>query len=232
MRELVADMPPLLRALLVERFGASPLAYHNLSHIQQMLAGLPAFEPLSERDARVLRYAIWLHDAFYDPQAKDNERRSADIGLALLQWPEDELRDFEACVMATKGHATDHPLAQKLVDLDLSILAAEREAYRRYALAIRDEYRVFQDKAYRAGRIQVLDQLSGVPLLRVCPPRRGWPRMRWSSVRGRTCGGSRTGCAGMRRRWRTRWRGSLRFTQFTPARVVSPPVRRRRDGES
>jgi predicted metal-dependent HD superfamily phosphohydrolase len=166
-------MPPLLRALLVERFGASPLAYHNLSHVEQMLDGLAAFEPLSERDARVLRYAIWLHDAFYDVAAKDNERRSADIGLALLQWPEGELRDFEVCVMATKGHATELPLAQMLVDLDLSVLASDRDAYRAYALAIRDEYRIYPDAAYRAGRVTVLEQLCGVPLLRVLSPARG-----------------------------------------------------------
>jgi predicted metal-dependent HD superfamily phosphohydrolase len=168
-------MPPLLRALLVERFGASPLAYHNLGHIEQMLGGLDRVfaARLSERDARVLRYAIWLHDAFYDAQAKDNERRSADIGLALLQWPEDELRDFETCVMATQGHATDHALAQMLVDLDLSILASERDAYRAYALAIRDEYRIYPDAAYRAGRVKVLDQLCAVPLLRVLSPAQG-----------------------------------------------------------
>lgn len=167
-------MPPLLRALLVERFAASPLAYHNIAHIEQMLGGLAAFAPtLSERDARVLRYAIWLHDSFYDAAAKDNERRSADIGLALLQWPEDELRDFETCVMATKGHATADRLAQILVDLDLSVLAGERTAYRCYALAIRDEYRAYPDAAYRAGRVRVLEQLCEVPLLRVLSAARG-----------------------------------------------------------
>lgn len=187
-------MPPLLRALLVERFGASPLAYHNLAHIEQMLGGLAAFAPgLPARDARVLRYAIWLHDAFYDVAAKDNERRSADIGLALLQWPEDELRDFETCVMATQGHATGDRLAQMLVDLDLSILAGERAAYRGYALAIRDEYRVYPDDAYRAGRARVLDQLCEVPLLRMLSAARGLAEdtlelqaranMRWEQAR-------------------------------------------------
>jgi len=165
---LTADLPPLLRALLIERFADSPLAYHNLDHIRHMLDGLDRwFAPaLGERDLRVLRTATWLHDAFYDVAAKDNERRSADIGLALLQWPEDEIRDFETCVMATAGHRTDHALARILVDLDLAILAAEPEAYRRYALAIRDEYRRYPDEAYRAGRIKVLGSLSAAPLLR------------------------------------------------------------------
>lgn len=168
-QRMISDMPPLLRALLVERFTDSPLAYHNIAHIRHMLEGLERVfaAGLSARDLKVLRYAVWVHDAFYDTQAKDNERRSADIGLALLQWPEDELRDFETCVMATKGHATDHRLAQILVDLDLSILASERDAYCDYALAIRDEYRVYPDAAYRAGRVQVLEHLCAAPLLRV-----------------------------------------------------------------
>lgn len=172
--ELVAGMPPLLRALLVERFAESPLAYHNFHHIAAMLDGLDAsFADLNDRDRRILHYSIWLHDAFYDVQAPDNERRSADIGLALLQWPEDEMRDLEACIMATKGHATDHKLARILVDLDLAILAAPREDYRAYALAIRDEYRVYPDAAYRAGRVKVLDHLCAVPLLRLLSVRRG-----------------------------------------------------------
>jgi predicted metal-dependent HD superfamily phosphohydrolase len=174
-RNLVADMPALVRALLVERFTDSPLAYHTLDHILHLLDALEtAFaRDLSARDHRILRYAIWLHDLFYDPMADDNERRSADIGLALLQWPEDELRDFEICVMATKGNATDHPLARIMVDLDLSILAADRGAYRRYALAIRDEYSMHPEPAYRAGRIAVLDQLCAVPLLHRLSAARG-----------------------------------------------------------
>lgn len=194
------DMPPLLRALLVERFGASSLAYHNLGHILRMLEGLETVfaDALNDRDLRILRYAIWLHDAFYDPMAKDNERRSADLGLALLQWPEDEMRDLECCVMATKGHATDHPLARILVDLDLSILAADRPDYRRYALAIRDEYAMHSEDAYRSGRIAVLDGLCSVPLLRRLSEARGLgetglegrarANMRWEQARLREGG--------------------------------------------
>lgn len=193
-------MPPLLRALLVERFGASPLAYHNLSHIRHMLDEMDAVfaGSLSARDARIARYAIWLHDVFYDPTASDNERRSADIGLALLQWPEDEMRDYETCVMATRGHATDHSLARVVVDLDLSILASGRDAYRGYALAIRDEYSMHPEEAYRAGRIRVLDHLCEAPLLRLLSVARGMAadaleltaraNMRWEQERLRSGG--------------------------------------------
>lgn len=192
---LTADMPEPVRALLAERFGDSPLAYHNLDHIRHMLDGLERWfaTALDARDRRVLRYAIWFHDVVYDVAAKDNERQSADIGLALLQWPEDEARDLETCVMATSGHQTDHPLAQILVDLDLAILAADRDAYRRYALAIRDEYRCYPDQAYRAGRIKVLASLSEAPLLRVLSAAQGLPEtaleeraranMRWEAER-------------------------------------------------
>lgn len=166
-RDAVSDMPALLRALLVERFAASGLAYHNATHIAHMLDGLERWfsAGLDERDRRILRYAIWLHDAFYEVDARDNERRSADIGLALLRWPEDELSDLETCIMATKGHVAEAPLAAILVDLDLAILAAEREAYRRYALAIRQEYGRYPDDAYRAGRVRVLQHLAQARLL-------------------------------------------------------------------
>jgi predicted metal-dependent HD superfamily phosphohydrolase len=202
LRNLIDDMPPLLGALLVERFAASPLAYHNINHIKHMLEELDACfaAGLTARDARILRYAIWLHDLFYDVKAPDNERRSADIGLALLQWPEDEMRDLELCVMATKGHATDHPLARILVDLDLSILAAAREGYRRYALAVRDEYRLYPDEAYRQGRIRVLDHLCEAPLLRLVSLAKGLAEdelgqracanMRWEQERLRDSDGT------------------------------------------
>ncbi|MCW3847666.1 hypothetical protein OF829_10465 [Sphingomonas sp. LB-2] len=171
---LVGDMPPPLRALLVERFTVSPLAYHNRDHITAMLEAMAAsFSGLGEREARILRYAIWLHDIVYDATATDNERRSADIALELLDWPEDELRAIETCIMATKGHAADDALAQILVDLDLAILAADRADYRRYALAIRDEYRIYPDAQYRAGRARVLEHLSAAPLLRVLSRARG-----------------------------------------------------------
>jgi predicted metal-dependent HD superfamily phosphohydrolase len=166
-RAAVDDMPALLRAVVIERFAASDLAYHNAAHIAHMLDGLDRWfaAELTPRDDRILRYAIWLHDLFYDVEAPDNERRSADIGLALLRWPEDERQALEACIMATKGHVAEGRLPALLVDLDLSILAAERDAYRRYALAIRDEYRRFPDAAYRAGRIRVLTGLKEAPLL-------------------------------------------------------------------
>jgi len=166
-RAAVDDMPALLRAVVVERFATSDLAYHNATHIAHMLDGLERWfaAELPPRDDRILRYAIWLHDLFYDVEAPDNERRSADIGLALLRWPEDERRELEACIMATKGHASGDGLPAMLVDLDLAILSEERERYRRYALAIRDEYRRFPDAAYRAGRIRVLTALTEVPLL-------------------------------------------------------------------
>lgn len=172
--ERLADMPPRLRAVLIERFTDSPLAYHNLSHIDQMLGEMArSFPDLPERDARILRYAAWLHDVVYEVKAGDNERRSADLALELLDWPSDEKSALETCIMATKGHATEDRLAQILVDLDLSILAGERAEYRRYALAIRDEYRIYPDDQYRAGRERVLDHLCAAPLLRLLSVARG-----------------------------------------------------------
>lgn len=175
-QRLVADMPPLLQALLVERFTDSPLAYHNLDHILYMLDLLDRyFKPvLSARDYRILRYIIWCHDLFYSTTAKDNEWRSANLGLSILEWPEDELLDFNLGVMATKGHETEHRLAQIAVDLDLAILAAPRPKYQQYALGIRSEYSHYPDAEYRMGRVnRVLLPFSQATILRVLSAQMG-----------------------------------------------------------
>jgi predicted metal-dependent HD superfamily phosphohydrolase len=44
------------------------------------------------------------------------------------------------------------------LDLDLSVLAADRAIYAAYARAIRSEYAVYPDEVYRPGRRRVLDQ--------------------------------------------------------------------------
>lgn len=47
-------------------------------------------------------------------------------------------------------------IIELFLNLDLSILAAEREAYDAYAAAIRREYAHVPDAEYRAGRMAVL----------------------------------------------------------------------------
>jgi hypothetical protein len=67
--------------------------YHTRRHIEQCLALLDEVPDLMDSERQVLTYAIWWHDAVYDPLAKDNESRSAD--MARL-----DLRDFDVSIHA------------------------------------------------------------------------------------------------------------------------------------
>lgn len=148
--------------------------YHNLGHIARMLDMLDG-----ERDHAVhpemLEFAIWFHDAIYDPQAKDNELRSAawaSRALAAMQVDPALGRQVEACILATQTHThpgADVPDLPLILDLDVAILAAPEEDYDAYCRAIRHEYGRLDDAEYRAGRGAVLQRFADRPRLFFTP---------------------------------------------------------------
>src|SRR5436190_1915647 len=106
------------------RYAERHRAYHTLSHIEECLRLFDELKALASQPD-VMEWAIWFHDVVYDPKAKDNEERSAEIGreLALNAGlsPEFAHRAVEL-VMATKHHnPVDDPDAELLVDIDLAI---------------------------------------------------------------------------------------------------------------
>jgi predicted metal-dependent HD superfamily phosphohydrolase len=114
------------------------------------------------RDHGAVALAIWLHDAIYDPQATDNESKSASLADEIgerLNLSSDRRRAVEAMILATVGHAppsgSDDDLLHFL-DFDLSIFGASPATYDAYTIAIREEYRHVPDDAFRAGRRAVL----------------------------------------------------------------------------
>jgi predicted metal-dependent HD superfamily phosphohydrolase len=146
---------------LVERYGEAHRHYHNLEHIDDVLRVIGKLTDLAERP-EIIRLAAWFHDAIYDPKAKDNEDRSAQLmidALGPLGAPPATLAAAAAMIRAT-AHAdaeTADADAAVLLDADLAILGAEEKRYRRYAEGIRNEYSWVDDISYRAGRAKVLE---------------------------------------------------------------------------
>ena len=58
----------------------SPRTTNTLAHVAHCLDELKAARS-EARDAATVELALWMHDAVYDPRAKDNEEKSA--GLAI-----------------------------------------------------------------------------------------------------------------------------------------------------
>lgn len=140
-------------------YRSPPRAYHSLEHIAACLATLGEFGAAA-LGLDSVEFALWLHDCVYDPKAKDNESRSADVAEGMLHAigaARERIDQVRALIMATQH--TDTGLsgdAALIADIDLAILGATPDVYERYAAAIREEYSFVPEDAYRAGRSAVM----------------------------------------------------------------------------
>jgi predicted metal-dependent HD superfamily phosphohydrolase len=144
-------------------YGEPQRAYHNWSHIGAMLSGLDEASGEAEFDDMnfdEVELAIFFHDAIYDPRAKDNERKSAELFLDVCDEgasSQTNTRHIADMILATATHAGHADLATRLLlDLDLRVLGGAPEHYAAYAEAVRSEYSFVPDKAWRDGRSAVL----------------------------------------------------------------------------
>lgn len=145
--------------ILVEKYSEKHRAYHNLSHINYLLEEAKKIE---FADADSIYFTTWFHDVVYDPKKSDNEIQSARLAVKLLLeigLAENQITKIEQIILATQTHSDknlDHE-GKIFLDLDLSILGAEKEIYQNYSRAIRQEYSHVEDFLYRHGRKKVLE---------------------------------------------------------------------------
>ncbi|MBX3058184.1 MAG: hypothetical protein KF770_17110 [Anaerolineae bacterium] len=147
-------------AELVAQYEGNGRAYHNLTHVRQVLTS--AMELADEAvDWTAVQFAIWFHDVVYVPGAPDNEAQSAHFARHILQdWQAGEalIVPVEQLILATAldGERCPHPDAPLIQDADIATLGWPPDAYRRYAQAIRREFAHVPEEAYRHGRSQIL----------------------------------------------------------------------------
>jgi predicted metal-dependent HD superfamily phosphohydrolase len=145
-------------------YSQPPRAYHTLDHLIQIFNALEQHAEKT-RDPLRLAFAAWYHDVLYDPQAKDNEERSA-------ARAETELKQMTAdpqlpgrvakLILATKSHhqGADDADGDLFLDIDYAILGSVPAAYQTYAAQIRREYGHLTDEQWRAGRSAFLKTAS------------------------------------------------------------------------
>jgi predicted metal-dependent HD superfamily phosphohydrolase len=159
-----APDPSLIERLfdsIVEYYSAKNRVYHNLSHIQSLLAlSETLLDKIQNREA--FYFAIWYHDVIYDAKRSDNEEKSAEFAveaLASLGVPEQTIAVVREMILATKHHSGAGLSwdMKAFLDLDTSILGAPEEIYEEYSRAIRKEYSWVPDFLYRKGRKKVLN---------------------------------------------------------------------------
>ncbi|HEY4241391.1 MAG TPA: hypothetical protein VGM88_16330 [Kofleriaceae bacterium] len=156
-------VPPSVAADLAARYSEPHRAYHTLSHIAAMLAW---FDSLAWTDPASVYLAILFHDAIYDPLAKDNEARSADLARSLVS-ASPRVCDL---ILLTSRHGSLSPAdvsddldAAHFLDVDTSILGASPAAFDAYDAGVAFEYSVVPPAAYLAGRRAFLSNLLSRP---------------------------------------------------------------------
>ena len=145
---------------LVDTHSASARYYHNLNHVRYLLNLSVEAKPIAEC-LTVIQLAAWFHDYVYNPQASDNEIKSAIYAVQTLRElniaPE-VIESVRSIILSTQQHQPVIDTADCLIflDLDLAILGASFGEYKKYALAIRQEYGWLSDRDYQQGRTRVL----------------------------------------------------------------------------
>lgn len=147
-----------LWSVLEKAYTRKTRCYHNLTHLKEMIAAYEEFQSHLQHPDEVL-FAIFYHDYIYKTTRKDNELKSAEYAVSLLQ-PKHKLNKqlvFDM-IVATQHH--QHNKVEDinwLIDFDLKILSKSWEEYQVYCNQIRKEYKIYPDILYKPGRKKALE---------------------------------------------------------------------------
>lgn len=149
-----------LGEVLLERWKEPHRRYHTQAHLDMTLRALEVTGALLDpEDRRIVELAIWFHDAVYDGVPGVDEEKSAVLAEESLPASLSEPVAWLVRCTATHEAEPGHPLAEPLIDADLSILGASPLRYKRYVHQVRDEYSHVSQEEWRLGRTQVLQAL-------------------------------------------------------------------------
>ncbi|MEM7458974.1 MAG: hypothetical protein AAF331_05890 [Pseudomonadota bacterium] len=155
-------------ALLIDdlktRYSEPQRHYHSWDHIEALLGH---YHQIVDRlnDPVAVLWALYWHDAIYDPQASDNEDKSADLlnEMAPAELAGTSKQRADAIIRATKQHVIPDTLATEdradmalFLDIDLSILAAPERVFKAYEDQIRQEYAFVPEPIYVQARNAIL----------------------------------------------------------------------------
>jgi predicted metal-dependent HD superfamily phosphohydrolase len=157
---------PAIEALLAQHYSEPHRAYHNTTHIAEVLGWFDIVaDDVGWASPRDVYDAILFHDVIYDAQAKDNETRSAALALANgCSQRTAELIALTAQHGKLARADVDHDAALFL-DCDTAILGAAPEAFDAYDLGIGIEYSSVPPELYRGGRGAFLRMMRERPRL-------------------------------------------------------------------
>jgi len=144
---------------LKRRYAESHRAYHTFEHIKACLQQLDKVSNTLENALHV-ELALWFHDVIYNPRSESNEVDSAEYAKQALQTlalSEEAIQVIEHLILLTQHPSQPQTYDEQiLLDIDLSILGAEKSGFALYNENIRREYRWVDDVIYQKERAKVL----------------------------------------------------------------------------
>ena len=151
---------------LVAAYSEGHRHYHTVAHIDHCLHELDSVPELAHEAAEV-ELALWFHDAVYNPYGSGNEERSADLACELMSRnavEQDRIQRVRAHILATRHEAlADLDDSKLVVDIDLSILAVDRDRYATFETNVRQEYRWVPAPLFRRKRAEILESFLARP---------------------------------------------------------------------
>jgi predicted metal-dependent HD superfamily phosphohydrolase len=152
---------------LLGRHAEPHRAYHTAQHLEECCEKFGSSRSLACEPGAV-QLALWFHDAVYDTRSGDNEERSAEWAVQVLDASGSSLALQDAVremVLATRHSAAPESADAALtVDIDLSILGASPARFEEYEGQVRREYEWVPEAAYRPARAKILGEF----LARTC----------------------------------------------------------------
>jgi predicted metal-dependent HD superfamily phosphohydrolase len=134
--------------------------YHTLTHLESLIKHLIRYQKDIKNWAAML-FSVYYHDIVYNVLQNDNEEKSAQVAsvrLLQLKVPVTIIKKCVEQIIATKSHLSDNDYdIQLFLDADLAILGADGPVYKKYTDAIRNEYGIYTEAQYNAGRTKVLE---------------------------------------------------------------------------
>jgi len=104
---------------LVAAYSEPHRHYHGATHVEHCLREFESSNHLAQQPDEV-EFAIWLHDAVYDPRANDNEEQSAQWAIEILcafGCTSATISRVKGLILATKQH---EPLTRKSCHVGMS----------------------------------------------------------------------------------------------------------------
>lgn len=136
--------------------------YHTLHHLRDLISKLEKVKSeIDDWDAII--FATFYHDFIYSVTQNDNEMLSTEAArahLTQLGFPTGRITRVEKHILATRQYAVSVDSDTNFFnDADLAILGADENKYLEYTRQVREEYAVYPDAVFNAGRKKILQDI-------------------------------------------------------------------------